>query len=862
MQHLILFLRLFRWFSLRQLQKHKAHTIIVLVGIALGAAVFTSVRLSINASIDAFTRSVNQVTGKSDGVIVRSGGRVPENILQDLIKHPSVLNASPLLTTYVRESKHLGEPFLLIGLDPLLDRTLRTWHRDQKTTSLRSDWIKLISEPNSLFLGKPLTERFGLKPGDRITLEHANTTGKFTVLSPLASNGLALVEGGNIGITDIATFQEFTGTIGYVDRIDLIFKSSASETDRIKFQSTLASGLILRSPSDRRDSGQNMIKAYQLNLSILSFAALFVGMFLVYSLVALNAASRRHEIAVLRSTGSSSRLIFWLFLFEGVFLGVAGWVIAIPISTALVKYLLTGISETISTLFLRVKVDQFSLSGWEILLSFCITLSISVLAALQPARMAMQVSPKEALSLSQRESFGRLSPVQLFIMGIFFILTVLPLSMLPPIRGFPLAGYVAIIVLFAGFSLVSPWCLKKAGVILTPILLRVGGIPAYLAANYIKNSGTRTSISVGSLITAVALFIALVIMIHSFRNTVELWVNQTVSGDLFVSPKLAEYNQFQDPFPEKMVQGLKSIQSPVDLVPNRRIDLSYGLIPYQLEVLDVKTFLKYGSFIWLKGSPQQSIQAIIEGKGVILSEVFSNRTGLNLGDTYNAQVNDLPIRLPILGVVRDYRTHGGVVFCDFTFFNRNNIRLSWGGVRIFFNHPTENSEQQLSLLQTEIIDNCGPHLDMISGKTLRTEILKIFDETFAITTVLLFIALLIATMGIATTLAIMVLDRSRQMNILFAVGAGMNQIRGIVVWESLLMVIVGEIAGVVCGLILSYLLIFVINLQSFGWTFIYRINWQALSISLPLIILSAFAAALPAMKLVFKEPPATLLREN
>jgi putative ABC transport system permease protein len=862
MQHLILFFRLFRWFSLRYLKNHKAHTVIVLVGIALGAAVFTSVRLSINASVDAFTRSVKQVTGKSDAVLVQSGGRVPESILQDLIQHPSVQNASPLLSTYVRESKHSGEPFLLIGLDPFMDRSLRTWHRDKKTTSLRSDWIKLLSEPNSLFLGKPLTERFGLKPGDRITLEHANTTGTFTVLSPLASDGLALVEGGNIGITDIASFQEFTGTIGYVDRIDLIFKSSVSKTDRLKFASSLAPDLILRSPSDRSESGQNMIKSYELNLSILSFASLFVGMFLVYSLVALNAASRRHEIAVLRSTGSSSRLIFLLFLFEGVFLGVAGWIIAIPISSALVKYLLAGISETISTLFVRVKIDQFSFSGWEILLSFWITLGVSVLAALQPARMAMQVSPKEALSLSQRERFGRLSPVQLFIMGIFFVLTVLPLSMLPPIRGFPLAGYMAAILLFAGFSLVSPLFLKKTAEILTPIMLRVGGIPGYLAGNYIKNSGTRTSISVGSLITAVALFIALVIMIHSFRNTVELWVNQTVSGDLFVSPKLAEYNHFQDPFSEEMVQGLKSIQSPVDLVPNRLVDLNYGLIPYQLEVMDIKTFLKYGSFIWLKGSSQQSTQAIIEGKGVLLSEVFSNQTGLNLGDTYKAHVNDLTIRLPVLGVVRDYRTHGGVVFCDFNLFNRNNVRLVWGGVRIYFNKSPGDSKQQLSLLQSEIIDKCGPHLDMISGKALRAGILKIFDETFAITTVLLLIALLIATMGIATTLAIMVLDRAQQMNILFAVGASTNQIRGVVVWESLLMVIAGEILGVVCGLILSYLLIFVINLQSFGWTFIYNINWQALSVSLPLIILSAFSAAVPAMKLVFKQPPATLLREN
>ena len=94
------------------------------------------------------------------------------------------------------------------------------------------------------------------------------------------------------------------------------------------------------SPSAARDSGTAMIRAYQLNLSVLSFASLFVGMFLVYSLVALNAASRRRELAVMRSLGASPRLLFRVFLAEGALLGTAGWLLAIPLSTVMVKYLL------------------------------------------------------------------------------------------------------------------------------------------------------------------------------------------------------------------------------------------------------------------------------------------------------------------------------------------------------------------------------------------------------------------------------------------------------------------------------------------------------------------------------------------
>lgn len=76
------------------------------------------------------------------------------------------------------------------------------------------------------------------------------------------------------------------------------------------------------------------------------------------------------------------------------------------------------------------------------------------------------------------------------------------------------------------------------------------------------------------------------------------------------------------------------------------------------------------------------------------------------------------------------------------------------------------------------------------------------------------------------------------------------------------MVVAGELAGIICGFILSYILVYVINRQSFGWTFLYGVDWGALAMSLPLIILTALAAALPAIKLVFRVPPSTLLRER
>jgi len=862
MRKFFFFLRLFIWFSLRDMRKHKGRVATVLLGIALGAAVFSSVRLSVNASLDSFAKSMDLIAGQADYIITRPGGHVPENLITRLWNHRAIQNVSPVLSTYTRIAQAGSEPFLLIGFDPILDRPLRYWQIAPTTDPKVVVWFDLLKEPYTIILSEPLTRLLNREPGDRLLLEHVHQRSNFKIIGKLEPEGLALAEGGRIALTDIATFQEFTGLFGKVDRIDLKLKPFATARDLADIRQMLPESIQLNPPTAARESGQMMIGAYQLNLSILSFASLFVGMFLVYSLVALNAASRRHELAILRSTGASAYHIFFIFLAEGAFLGITGWLAAIPLGNFLIKYLLHGVSQTISTLFVRVRVDELSLSVFEISFSFVVTVGISILAAYQPAREAMRVPPKEALEISQLGMRPRKSPRQLALGGLVCILLVLPLSRLPAVLDMPLPGYLAILLLFVGFSLLAPWALQRISHRFSSVLLRRAGIPAYLASRYVRDSGTRTAVSVGALITAVALFAALVIMIYSFRQTVEYWTYETIKGDLFLTSKMGEINRFRYAIPQQVIDNLQDYKSEVDILPNRRFFLNYGKFPYEFELLDIQGFMQYASFFWLKGDPHKIRPMLKGGEGVIVSEVFSNRTGLTVGDVFEAQIEASYVELPILGIVRDYRTQGGVVFYSMPHFNAQYHQTYWGGVRFFFKDRSQDLDLAVAKLRNEIIDRMGDKVDMYSGKGLRGAVLRIFDETFAVTTVLLLIALVIAALGIATTLTVMVLERSQQLNTLFAVGASFRQIRTMIFWEAGFMVVIGELAGVVCGFILSYLLVYVINRQSFGWTFLYGVDWGSLGLSIPLIIITALAAALPAVKMVFRQPPATLLRER
>ncbi len=867
MDRIILLFHLWRWFSFRHLRRHPRRTVAVLFGIALGAAVFTSVRLATDACVDSFSRSVDAISGKTDWAVVSPGGRVPEGLVAGLLRNPAVETASPLLTLYVRLAENPGDVLLLIGIDPVLDRPLRDWRRDMQPHTVASRaWLGLMTDPYSLLAGPALARRYHLSPGSTIEVEGLHATRPFRVIDTLSADGLGGMEGGQIAITDIASIQEFTGLIGQADRIDLLLRPSATPGDIEAIRESLPAGFFLERPSASRESGKLMIAAYQVNLSVLSFVSLFVGMFLVYSLISLHATARRHESAILRSIGASPRLIFLLFVSEGLFFGVIGWLAAIPLGFFMVEHLLGGISSTVSNLFVRVQVDRLTLDPWEVLLSFGITTAVSIIASLQPALSAMQVPPGEVMATHEPYSRRSGSPRKLAALGVLLIVISKPVSQLHTGWGIPVPGYFATFLLFAGFATLSPLFLKWIGPGLSSILRRFGGEPAFLACRTIRDSGMRIAISVGALITAIALFVSLAIMIHSFRNTVQLWVNQSIRGDLYIRPTMADINRYRDPLPAEITSTLRGLKDTADVIPYRRIFLADRGIPYQFEPIDFAVLFRHANFLWIDGRLDRILPRLLAGEGVVVSEVYANQTGLTPGKRFHAVMERVELDLPILGIFRDYRTQGGgVVHYSLARFQELTGDTTWSGASVFFKGSPQQREAEAARFRNEILVEAtgrGYALQATLGDNLRGAILRIFDETFAVTSVLLLIALFVAALGVATTLTVLVLERASQIHTLLAAGASHGQIRSMIVWEAILMTFTGECIGLACGFSLSYLLIFVINLQSFGWTFIYSVDWLALALSLPLIFLTALVSAVPAGQIVFKQSPALILRER
>lgn len=849
---------LLHFFSLRHLARDPWRTLTVTAGIAVGVAVFLSIRLAVNASVESFSQSMDRLVGKAEYSIRFDGKGVTDSLFAELSAHPAVRHATPVLSAYVRFKDEGEEPFLLLGIDPLSERGFRETRWLAKDGS--QPWkilVELLTEPFTLITSQGLARVYNLKVDDEVRVLHGHNIASFRLVGLLEDRGTALAEGGKIAVCDLATAQEFLDRPGVVGRIDLILSPWAGGTELASIEKMLPKGCKLVRPNETKETSLAMIGAYRMNLSALSFVSLFVGMFLIFSVVSINAARRRHETAILLSLGSESRQIFLMFLAEGSFFGLAGWLMGFPLSLFLAKRLVHLVSATITTLFVKVDVERMILSPEEIIVSFVITLGVSVMASYIPARETARIAPREAMSPETFERGRRIRAPRLAAAGLALIVLSFPTSMIPAVRGIPAGGYGAIFMIFVGFTMLAPGVLLLLGRYAPAVMRRVFGEPGHLAASYLGRAVSRTPIAVGALITAIALFIGVSIMVSSFRNTVRTWVEQNIVGDLFVRPDASEINQYQVWIAPEVVSCLQTH----DLVQAgyfyRRTRLTALGKPFLLEAGSIDVLWRHGRFLLMGGNENRIMERLIHGEGVIVSEVYATRSGLKPGDRLTLAFAGIRQTWNVLGVYRDYRTGGGVVYIDLKKFQEVYRDHRIGGANLFLKPGADPHVFRSNLLKRFGLQYA---LAIAIGTDLRKNVLKVFDETFSITYVLMFIALLVAALGVATTLSLLIRERRRELGMIMAVGGSPGQVRLMVVLEAFLMGAAGHIVGMGCGLLLSYILIFVVNRQSFGWTFLYEVPpWTGL-VSFILILLTAILAAIPSANAASRVNLAELLK--
>ena len=836
-------LHLLRNITFRHLRHHRGRTFLSIAGIALGVGVFVSVQMAIYTAIESFNVSVDHVSGKANLQVTSFGRGFSEEVYLKVKKVPGVKAATPVIQYVSKIDEPIGEPLYLLGIDAFSDKPFREYQFHEA----EEDGLLFLKNPHSIAITEKLANRHGLKKGGKINLIVGSKKVPLTITNLLKMEGPANSLEGNFGLIDIASAQEALEKVGLIDRIDLMVdKSVPVEMIESELKKVIPPGVEVRRSDTRSGQIEKMVSAFHLNLTALSFISLIVGMFLIYNAISVSVIQRRREIGILRSVGLTRPQVLSLFIGEAAIIGCLGSLVGIGIGIGLAKAMLYLVSRTITVLYILVKAEHLLISPSVLMAGFGMGMLASILSSIGPAREASKIAPKEALALGTLETKIKIRLGHLSLIGIGLLILSLILALQKPIYHRPIFGFLAALLILIGVSFMIPSVTTLLNCLLAPILRFFFGSEGKLASRYIHDSMARTVITIAALMTALSMLISISIMILSFRKTVDLWVEQSINGDVFIFPGSYSITGYSALLPLEVSRALPSLPGVKAVDSFRALEVEYDGYPAIIAAVDGQVFLNLKVIRFTQGNPRAILQQFASGQAVLVTESFSLRHHVKAGDRIKLNTPQGDREFPVSGVFYDYSSDWGMVLMEKKVYQSlwNDEALHSAGIYL------EEGVSQQTFKETIRERYSKPYrLFVVSHRELRNEVLKIFDQTFAITYALEFIAIIVAILGIINSLNALIIERQRDIGIIRAVGGFRKQVQKAILIEAGMIGFFSHILGLLCGFLLSILLIYVINKQSFGWTIQFSIPLRSLVESwLVVMVTSIGAGFIPARR--------------
>lgn len=838
------FASLFFQFIIRDFASNKARTILTTLGIALGVGVMLSISLANQTALKRFEDNLQLVTGKADLVVApTTQDSLDENILRKLT---FLWNDNILFTPIVEQLTAVpGEKpdiVLALGVDVFADQTFRSINLDQK-----KDTPLDILNNNSVFVGERFAERHHLKEGSlfKILANDKEVELKTAGILKFSQTGMAF--GGNVLVMDIGTAQEIFSMQGRVSRIDLMSTQKIKPAIISSIQSILPVNANVESPSNRNAQVQKMLHAFQNNLMALSLVSMLVGAFVIYNTMSIIIIRKRAEIGILRTIGLTSRALFVLFLGQTFLFGLFGSALGLLFGTVLAKGTVKAVQKTVVALYTQQPAADVALEPVMLVGAFVIGITFTIAASLVPIFEATHVQASESMRRGSFEAKVDRSSVKLTIAGIVLLVGAAISSTFPAINNFPVMGYLSATLTVFGVSFCLPKILQSSLELIKDWLKHTKSAEAVLASANLRGSLGRTSVAIASLMLGIAMMISLNIMISSFRETVIMWVNQTLQADLYIestsrseASKGAKLNkECVDAL--KKVEGIEDIDSFVQqpfVYKGRLTNLGSG----KLDVLEKHSQLKF-----LDNEPFEAVHKRIKENEMscIVTETFANKNNVAKGDVLEIPSPKGLLKIKIQNVYYDYASDLGYVILARQLQEKYFPSSGYSSCAIYCKPGYDPNAVRANLLAQM---DSNARINVLTNKELRQEVLRVFDDTFAITHALHAISVLVAILGVANSLYAITMEMRHELAILRFVGASIRQLKQIILYQAAFLGGLGALSGTVVGGVLSLLLINVINKQSFGWTINLSVPWLAITESFVLVIVfSIISGLLPAL---------------
>ncbi|WP_425436056.1 ABC transporter permease [Noviherbaspirillum humi] len=817
-----------RWLLRGEWAAHPLRALMAIAAIALGVAMGFAIHLINAAAFNEFSAAVRSLSGQSDLQVRAASGFIDENRYPQLAQHEGVTVASPVLeldAVVPGQSNALR----LLGIDIfraalVAPDLLPSAGEDKPFDALADD---------AIFLSPAAMAWLNVKTGDRLALRSGTDTVDLRVAGGIASAR----PGQRLAVMDVGAAQWRFKRLGQLSRIDL---KLAEGVNRERFRQELArelgTGLLVTESQEQQERSANMSRAYRVNLNVLALVALFTGAFLVFSTQALSVLRRRSQLALLRVLGLSRRRVLLQILLEGGLLGVAGAVLGLALGYALAALALRFFGGDLGGGFFPGIRPSVQFAPVAALVFLLLGIGVALLGCASPAWEAARARPAAALKAGSEDvALSRLAKPW---PALILLLLGAVLSQLPPVAGLPIFGYLAVALLLIGGIGLMP----RLAALMFGALSRRGSdrvVPALSLAR-LANAPNQASIALGGILSSFSLMVAMAIMVDSFRVSVDEWLGQVLSADVYVRASSGGATTGAlGPVQQQALAATPGVRR-IEFLKAQQLTLAAGQAPVALIARPIDP-----------GDPGRTLPLLGKGTPPILpagavpvwiSEAMVDLYGYAAGREVSLPFGPAGTRFLVAGIWRDYARQGGAIQMRLEDYRHLSGDTDVNDAGIWL-APGASAESVIARIRGLPF---GPALEISQPGEIRAVSLRIFDRSFAITYLLEAVAIVIGLFGVAATFSAQTLARAREFGMLRHVGVTRRQILGMLAAEGGMLALLGILTGFALGGCISLILVYIVNPQSFHWTMELHVPWGSLMAVAAALLLSAGLTALLA----------------
>lgn len=844
------------WF--RPLLERPLRFVATVLGVSVGVASLVSTLLASRAAVASLGEDVGVIAGQA-ALEVRAPGGVRLDDLGPLRE----LAADAVFAPVVEEIAHspaLGDVVRVLGVDLWIDREVRDvqFAGADGAESASPDALDAMLTRRGVALTPELAAQLGLQLGDPLPLVVDSRPVELEVAAYLTPARFASAWE-RVLIVDVATAQElFLRTD--IDRLEVLPRYEQDVAAlQARIEALLPETYRVGPASDRQAEGEELVAALEFNLTALSGVSLLVGLVLVATTLATSVVQRRQAIALLRSLGASRAQLTGALLGEAAAIGILGGAIGTLLGWGAARGALAGVRMTMASVAPAPIPGQVELGlGW-MALGIGIGLGASLCAALLPLREALGVPPIQGLRRERPESVVRREwPRQLGLAALLLALAA-GMASLPPVNDMPLWALASSLLLLATLLVLAAPLVDLGTRLKFGLGSGKASTPLRIAQAALAAGRRRAAWAAGAVGVAVGLAVAMSTMVHSFRGSVVDWTNQTMRSDLFVRPFIADSGISSGQLSPEVGDLAREVFGEEWVDAFHAADAWYDGQRIQLGGADFAVVAEHGGVPPIEGGDGRTMFARAHRQqGAVVNEPFARRFGVGLGDMLELETAGGRIERRVTGVYRDYSGHTGRVVIERADFLARYPETTLQSIAVFLPEDTDVRAARERFVAA--VDGRF-QLDCLLNREVRQEVLAVFDRTFAVTIALQGLAVLVAAIAVVTVLGSLVWERRKDLAVVRVLGGSPLQVVSIVLSQALLLGIAGALGGLLVGLAVGWVLVEVVNPQSFGWTLQFNPPWASLVTTALLVLPASLIAALVPALFAARKPPREALRD-